>query len=80
MANSHNTRHQGTTPVDDTVISESEFESISKENVERWVSAHIVPVSFSFSAVALFYIIEANALQLAIHRTPLSYITVRSPT
>ncbi|KAI0800607.1 hypothetical protein C8Q74DRAFT_1214484 [Fomes fomentarius] len=36
--------HEGTKPVDDgVVLSEVEFDSLSKENVERWVSAHIVP-------------------------------------
>ncbi|KAJ6500594.1 hypothetical protein C8R45DRAFT_820392 [Mycena sanguinolenta] len=38
--------HQGPAPVDDgIVITDEEFDSLSKENVERWVSAHIVPHS-----------------------------------
>ncbi|EJC98626.1 uncharacterized protein FOMMEDRAFT_95640 [Fomitiporia mediterranea MF3/22] len=36
--------HQGPAPVDDgIVISEEEFDARSRENVERWISAHIVP-------------------------------------
>jgi len=38
--------HQGPAPVDDdVVITDEEFDSRSKENVERWVSAHIIPQS-----------------------------------
>ncbi|KAF8191445.1 hypothetical protein K438DRAFT_1591144 [Mycena galopus ATCC 62051] len=38
--------HQGPAPVDDDiVITDEEFDSRSKENVERWVSAHIIPQS-----------------------------------
>ncbi|KAJ7243364.1 hypothetical protein B0H12DRAFT_1130838 [Mycena haematopus] len=38
--------HQGPAPVDpDIVITDEEFDSQSKENVEKWVSAHIVPQS-----------------------------------
>ncbi|KAF8079334.1 hypothetical protein FPV67DRAFT_111346 [Lyophyllum atratum] len=41
--------HQGPTQTapsgDDVEITEEEFESISKRNVERWVSAHIIPKS-----------------------------------
>ncbi|KAJ7915530.1 hypothetical protein B0H13DRAFT_1610399 [Mycena leptocephala] len=37
--------HQGP-PVDpDIVITDEEFDSKSRENVERWVSAHIIPQS-----------------------------------
>ncbi|KAL5533601.1 hypothetical protein ACEPAG_61 [Sanghuangporus baumii] len=35
--------HQGPIPIDDTIISEEEFDARSKENVQRWISAHIVP-------------------------------------
>ncbi|KAL0579598.1 hypothetical protein V5O48_002370 [Marasmius crinis-equi] len=35
--------HQGSETTDDTVISEEEFDKVSKRNVERWVSAHIIP-------------------------------------
>ncbi|KAF7976207.1 hypothetical protein HWV62_7394 [Athelia sp. TMB] len=35
--------HQG--PESDAEISQQEFEQISKQNVERWVSAHIIPTS-----------------------------------
>ncbi|KAJ7722290.1 hypothetical protein DFH07DRAFT_857059 [Mycena maculata] len=35
--------HQG--PAPDIVITDEEFDSKSKENVERWVSAHIIPQS-----------------------------------
>ncbi|KAJ6488488.1 hypothetical protein C8R47DRAFT_1125703 [Mycena vitilis] len=38
--------HQGPEPVDTgVVITDEEFDSRSKENVERWVSAHIIPQS-----------------------------------
>ncbi|PAV22872.1 fas1 domain-containing [Pyrrhoderma noxium] len=36
--------HQGPTPIDDgIVITEKEFDIRSRENVERWITAHIVP-------------------------------------
>ncbi|KAG7093558.1 hypothetical protein E1B28_007228 [Marasmius oreades] len=35
--------HQGSEVEDGTVISEEEFDKISKRNVEKWVSAHIIP-------------------------------------
>ncbi|THH02806.1 hypothetical protein EW145_g6701 [Phellinidium pouzarii] len=36
--------HQGPDPVQDgTIISQEDFDSLSKENVERWIKAHIVP-------------------------------------
>ncbi|KAJ7090356.1 hypothetical protein B0H15DRAFT_922498 [Mycena belliarum] len=38
--------HQGPVPVDTgVVITEQELDARSKENVERWVSAHIIPQS-----------------------------------
>ncbi|KAI0964120.1 hypothetical protein AcW1_001016 [Taiwanofungus camphoratus] len=38
--------HQGPAPVKEgTIISEQEFDTQSKRNVERWVSAHIIPHS-----------------------------------
>ncbi|TBU29778.1 hypothetical protein BD309DRAFT_654693 [Dichomitus squalens] len=38
--------HEDPKPLDDGVIlSEAEFDTISKQNVERWVSAHIIPQS-----------------------------------
>jgi len=38
--------HQAPVPVDDTIeLSEEEFEERSNENVERWVSLHIIPES-----------------------------------
>ncbi|KZT30975.1 hypothetical protein NEOLEDRAFT_1053619 [Neolentinus lepideus HHB14362 ss-1] len=38
--------HQGPTPLEDgRVISEQEYDVLSKENVQRWVSAHIIPES-----------------------------------
>ncbi|KAI0652554.1 hypothetical protein C8Q79DRAFT_897570 [Trametes meyenii] len=38
--------HEGTAPVREGVIlSEAEFDDLSKKNVERWVSAHIIPES-----------------------------------
>ncbi|KAJ7708519.1 hypothetical protein B0H16DRAFT_1632641 [Mycena metata] len=38
--------HQGPAPVDDDiVVTDEEFDSRSKEHVERWVSAHIIPQS-----------------------------------
>ena len=37
--------HQAPVPVDDTIeLSEEEFEERSNQNVERWVSLHIIPV------------------------------------
>lgn len=41
-------RHQGPASPDGEEgigISEQEFDRVSKENVERWVSAHIIPVN-----------------------------------
>ncbi len=36
---------QGSTAIGDNVeITEQEFDKLSKANVERWVSAHIIPV------------------------------------
>ncbi|TFK89866.1 hypothetical protein K466DRAFT_544409 [Polyporus arcularius HHB13444] len=36
--------HEGSKPIDDGVIlTEAEFDNMSKKNVERWVSAHIIP-------------------------------------
>ncbi|KAF8640802.1 hypothetical protein AX17_000451 [Amanita inopinata Kibby_2008] len=38
--------HQGSTRVEEGIqISEEEYDKISKENVERWVSGHIIPKS-----------------------------------
>ncbi|KAF8890092.1 hypothetical protein BD779DRAFT_1518282 [Infundibulicybe gibba] len=38
--------HQGTSAVEDKIeISEIEFDRRSKQNVQRWVSAHIIPQS-----------------------------------
>ena len=38
-------RHQGMDDVDDGVeVSEEEFDSRSKSNVEHWVSVHVIPV------------------------------------
>ncbi|KAJ7118788.1 hypothetical protein C8R44DRAFT_183294 [Mycena epipterygia] len=38
--------HQGPAPVDDGIeITDQEFDTRSRENVERWVSAHIIPQS-----------------------------------
>ncbi|KAH9829439.1 uncharacterized protein C8Q71DRAFT_790200 [Rhodofomes roseus] len=38
--------HEGPAPVKDgAIISEAEFDALSKENVVRWVSAHIIPQS-----------------------------------
>ncbi|KZT08768.1 uncharacterized protein LAESUDRAFT_757480 [Laetiporus sulphureus 93-53] len=38
--------HQGPAPVKEGVIlPEAEFDALSKRNVERWVSAHIIPES-----------------------------------
>ncbi|KAK7060868.1 hypothetical protein VNI00_000601 [Paramarasmius palmivorus] len=39
--------HQDPVLTDDTAISEEEFDKLSKQNVERWVSAHIIPESLS---------------------------------
>ncbi|EIM92422.1 uncharacterized protein STEHIDRAFT_117441 [Stereum hirsutum FP-91666 SS1] len=38
--------HQGPAPLEDKIeISEQEFDTRSKENVQRWVSLHIIPQS-----------------------------------
>lgn len=38
--------NQGPAPPDEgDVLTEAEFDALSKQNVERWVSAHIIPVS-----------------------------------
>ncbi|KAI0354654.1 hypothetical protein OH77DRAFT_1404789 [Trametes cingulata] len=38
--------HEGPAPIREGVIlSEAEFDDLSKKNVERWVSAHIIPAS-----------------------------------
>jgi hypothetical protein len=43
-------RHQGMDDVDDGVeISEEEFDSQSKSNVEHWVSVHVIPVCLSLN-------------------------------
>ncbi len=42
-------RHEGSKPIDDGVIlTEAEFDNMSTKNVERWVSAHIIPVSIHY--------------------------------
>ncbi|EED85244.1 predicted protein [Postia placenta Mad-698-R] len=39
-------RHEGPAPIKEGVIlSEKEYDALSKENVDRWVSAHIIPHS-----------------------------------
>lgn len=43
-------RHEGNTPVDEGIeITEEEFDTLSKSNVERWVSAHIITVCLATS-------------------------------
>lgn len=43
-------RHLGHEPVDGSIeISDEEADRQSQENVERWVSAHIVPVGSTFT-------------------------------
>lgn len=38
--------HEGPAPIKEGVIlSEKEYDALSKENVDRWVSAHIIPHS-----------------------------------
>ena len=61
-------RHQGsgTDPDGDIQISDEEFDRQSKANVERWVSAHIVPVSHCFGAglgVESLYLINVTVLR-----------------
>ena len=34
-------------PDTDVVLTEAELDAVSKKNVERWVSAHIIPVSWN---------------------------------
>ena len=46
-------RHQGPEPIDDTQITEEQYDKTAKENVERWVSAHIVPVRPRFIVISL---------------------------
>ena len=59
-------RHQGPIPVDDTVISEEEFDTRSKENVMRWVSAHVVSVSPRLWMPLRYIILRDRFLQQAI--------------
>lgn len=68
--------HQGTAgSLDDgIVISEEEFDSMSKKNVENWVSAHIVPVSPS--TTKLFGPLSAFKSQVS----PISFDTHEHPT
>lgn len=43
-------RHEGPKTIEDgTIITEEEFETKSRENVERWIQAHIVPVRLFIS-------------------------------
>lgn len=43
-------RHEGPKTIEDgTFITEEEFETKSRENVERWIQAHIVPVRLFIS-------------------------------
>lgn len=37
--------HQGPVSDGDVVLTEAELDALSKNNVERWISAHIIPVS-----------------------------------
>lgn len=38
-------RHQGPAPIDEGIeITQEQFDKQSRKNVERWVSAHIIPV------------------------------------
>ena len=37
-------RHQGLEETDGTEITEEQYDKSAKKNVERWVSAHIIPV------------------------------------
>ena len=47
-------RHQGMDDVDDGVeVSEEEFDSRSKSNVEHWVSVHVIPVRFNLKLLAM---------------------------
>jgi hypothetical protein len=38
--------HQGPVSDGDVVLTEAELDALSKKNVERWISAHIIPVSY----------------------------------
>lgn len=38
-------RHQGTGPEPEIKMTEQQYDEQSKRNVERWVAAHIIPVS-----------------------------------
>ena len=53
--------HEASHPLDDGVIlSEAEFDAMSKKNVERWVSAHIIPVSTLHVSPPLIKPVAAN--------------------
>ncbi|KAG1902672.1 uncharacterized protein F5891DRAFT_1022841 [Suillus fuscotomentosus] len=48
--------HQGPEPVEPRIgISEQELDESSKRNVERWVSAHIIPSRISLSDIPVSY-------------------------
>ena len=38
---------------DGVILSEAEFDNLSKQNVERWVSAHVIPVSIQSYILSL---------------------------
>ena len=51
MADLGTRRHEDPAPSDPVIeMSEQDFESVSRRNVERWVSAHIIPVRHSHPA------------------------------
>jgi len=53
----HFRRHEDPAPSDPVIeISEQDFESISRRNVERWVSAHIIPVRHSHPRSHILYL------------------------
>ena len=64
-------RHQGMDDADDGVeVSEEEFDSRSKSNVDHWVSVHVIPVCFNLNLLAM-------ELMLCIFRKRL-YLWIRS--
>ncbi|KAE9392709.1 hypothetical protein BT96DRAFT_830276 [Gymnopus androsaceus JB14] len=61
--------HQGPPP-SDTVISEEEFDKSSKDNVQRWVEAHVIPVS------SISLVLVSHAVVSSFKRSSLTLLTL----
>ncbi|TDL26343.1 hypothetical protein BD410DRAFT_741606 [Rickenella mellea] len=47
--------HQGPSPIDEDIkITEEEFDARSRQNVENWISAHIIPSRITLSQGAVY--------------------------